>query len=51
MLPRALYENKPGDKEILWLDASQHIDLYDQDPHVSQAAEVAAGFLHRKLIR
>jgi uncharacterized protein len=40
----------PGGKEILWLDASQHIDLYDQDPHVSQAAEAAVGFLHRKLV-
>jgi hypothetical protein len=50
-LARALYESKPGDKEILWLDAGQHIDLYDQSPHVSQAAEAAAGFLHRKLAR
>ena len=50
-LARAVYENKPGDKEILWLDASQHIDLYDQGPHVGRAAEAAAGFLHRKLTR
>jgi uncharacterized protein len=48
-LARAVYADKPGDKEILWLDASQHIDLYDQSPHVGQAAEAAAGFLHRKL--
>src|SRR5262245_16148373 len=48
-LARALYENKPGDKEIGWLDASQHIDLYDQSPYVGQAAEAAAGFLRRKL--
>jgi uncharacterized protein len=48
-LARALYEQKPGDKEILWLDTAQHIDLYDHKPHVSQAAETAADFLYRKL--
>jgi fermentation-respiration switch protein FrsA (DUF1100 family) len=48
-LARALYERKPGEKEILWLNADQHIDLYDNEPYVSQAAEAAAGFLHRKL--
>ena len=48
-LARALYETKPGDKEILWLDARQHIDLYDEKPYVNQAAEAAADFLHRKL--
>jgi fermentation-respiration switch protein FrsA (DUF1100 family) len=48
-LARALYERKPGEKEILWLDAGQHVDLYDQEPYVSQAAQAAAGFLHRKL--
>jgi fermentation-respiration switch protein FrsA (DUF1100 family) len=48
-LAQALYERKPGDKEILWLDASQHIDLYDSEPHVTRAATATAGFLHRKL--
>lgn len=48
-LARALYETKPGDKEILWLDARRHIDLYDEKPYVSQAAEAAADFLRRKL--
>jgi glyoxylase-like metal-dependent hydrolase (beta-lactamase superfamily II) len=48
-LARALYERKPGEKEILWLDASQHIDLYDQEPYVTQAAQAASSFLHRKL--
>jgi hypothetical protein len=48
-LAQALYERKPGDKEILWLDASQHIDLYDREPYVTQAAEAAARFLRRKL--
>lgn len=48
-LAQALYERKPGDKEILWLDASQHIDLYDSEPYVTRAARAAAGFFHRKL--
>lgn len=48
-LARALYERKPGVKEILWLDAGQHIDLYDQEPYVTQASQAAARFLHRKL--
>jgi hypothetical protein len=31
------------------LDASQHMDLYDTEPYISQAAQAAADFLHRKL--
>ena len=50
-LARALYERKPGDKEILWLDAEQHIDLYDNEVYVSQAVQSAADFLHRTLTR
>ncbi len=48
-LARELYERKPGDKEILWLDTHQHIDLYDVEPHVTQAAQATADFLHRNL--
>jgi uncharacterized protein len=48
-LAAAAYQRKPGDKEILWLDAGQHTDLYDNNPYVSRAAETAASFLHRKL--
>ncbi len=48
-LARELYERKPGDKEILWMDADQHTDLYDMEPHVSQAAQATADFLHRNL--
>jgi hypothetical protein len=31
------------------MDADQHIDLYDVEPHVSQAAHATADFLHRNL--
>lgn len=48
-LAQALYERKPGEKEVLWLDASQHIDFYDSEPHVTRAAQATAAFLHRTL--
>jgi len=31
------------------MDADQHIDLYDMEPHVNQAAQATADFLHRNL--
>jgi fermentation-respiration switch protein FrsA (DUF1100 family) len=49
VLAAAAHEQAPGPKEIVWLDATQHIDLYDVDPFVSQAADAAAGFLHENL--
>jgi fermentation-respiration switch protein FrsA (DUF1100 family) len=48
-LAEALYNDAPGLREILWLDAAQHIDLYDTEPYVTQAADATAGFLHRHL--
>jgi len=48
-LAAALHADATGPKEIRWLDARQHIDLYDVEPYVSQAADAAAAFLHRHL--
>jgi fermentation-respiration switch protein FrsA (DUF1100 family) len=48
-LARELYERAPGVKEIRWLDTGTHIDLYDQEPYVTQAATAAADFLLRHL--
>ncbi|WP_433291409.1 alpha/beta hydrolase [Actinoplanes sp. CA-030573] len=48
-LAEALHEEATGPKEMLWLDARQHIDLYDVEPYVSQAADAAASFLHKHL--
>jgi fermentation-respiration switch protein FrsA (DUF1100 family) len=48
-LAEELYERAPGEKEIRWLDARQHIDLYDGEPHVTRAADAVAAFLHRAL--
>ena len=36
-LAQALYDRTRGDKEILWLDAGLHTDLYDNPPYVNQA--------------
>jgi fermentation-respiration switch protein FrsA (DUF1100 family) len=48
-LAQALYDRKRGDKEILWLGAGLHTDLYDNPPYVNQAAAAAAAFFHRWL--
>ncbi|HEX5204532.1 MAG TPA: alpha/beta hydrolase [Actinoplanes sp.] len=48
-LAEALYAGATGPKEMRWLDAGQHIDLYDVEPYVGQAADAAATFLHRHL--
>ena len=49
-LAEALYTDATGPKQILWLDTEQHIALYDVEPHVTHAAEAAAGFLQRHLV-
>ena len=48
-LAQALYDRTRGDKEILWLDAGLHTDLYDNPPYVNQAAAAAAAFFRRSL--
>jgi uncharacterized protein len=49
-LAEALYAGATGPKEIRWLDAEQHIDLYDVEPYVSQAADATAAFLRSKMM-
>ena len=48
-LAAELHRRAAGDKEIVWLDCAQHIDLYDREPYVTVAAIAAAAFLHRHL--
>jgi uncharacterized protein len=48
-LAQALYDRKRGDKEILWLDAGLHTDLYDNPPYVNRAAGAAVAFLRKRL--
>ena len=37
--------------ETLWLDCARHVDLYDAEPWVGQAAAATAEFLHRALAK
>jgi len=48
-LAEALHAEATGPKELRWLDAQQHIDLYDVEPYVKEAADATAAFLHRHL--
>lgn len=48
-LAQAVYERSPGDKQLIWLDTTNHVDLYDNRVHVSRAVEATAGFLSRTL--
>lgn len=43
------YERIGGPKRIVWLEASQHIDLYDTEPYVTQAVDAVAAFLAEHL--
>ncbi|WP_043635004.1 alpha/beta hydrolase [Nonomuraea candida] len=36
-------------KKIVWVDAKQHIDLYDREPYVTQAVDATADFLAEHL--
>ncbi|MVU83908.1 hypothetical protein GPX89_42605 [Nocardia sp. ET3-3] len=44
-----VYDAASGDKELIWLDTRNHIELYDQDPYVSTAAAHAVRWLDRHL--
>lgn len=48
-LAAELHRSASGVKEIRWLDCEQHIDLYDAEPYVTEAAGATADFLHRHL--
>ena len=48
-LASELHARATGIKEIEWLDAAEHIDLYDDERHVAQAVATTAGFLDRHL--
>jgi fermentation-respiration switch protein FrsA (DUF1100 family) len=48
-LAQAVHDRAPGDKEIRWLDASLHTDLYDNAPYVNQAVAATSAFFSRTL--
>ncbi|MEO3889875.1 alpha/beta hydrolase [Nonomuraea sp. B5E05] len=43
------YKRLDEPKELVWVDAKQHTDLYDQEPYVTQAVDATAAFLERHL--
>jgi len=46
---REAYERMGEPKRIVWLDAKQHIDLYDAEPYVTQAVEAVTTFFGEHL--
>ena len=46
---REAYQRMGEPKAIVWLDARQHIDLYDNEPYVSQAVEAVSAFFAEHL--
>jgi fermentation-respiration switch protein FrsA (DUF1100 family) len=48
-LARELHERAAGVKQIHWLDTKVHIDLYDTEPFIGQAAETTVDFLRGHL--
>ena len=46
---REAHERMGQPKRIVWLEARQHIDLYDTEPYVTQAVEATAKFLSEHL--
>jgi fermentation-respiration switch protein FrsA (DUF1100 family) len=48
-LATELHAQATGEKEIVWLDCGQHIDLYDVEPYVTQAVQATSDFLHSRL--
>ncbi|WP_436496148.1 alpha/beta hydrolase [Actinokineospora sp. HUAS TT18] len=49
-LASQLHARAAGEKEIVWLDATEHVDLYDIEPYVTQAVDVTTAFLAKHLV-
>jgi fermentation-respiration switch protein FrsA (DUF1100 family) len=48
-LATKLHTQTNGPSQLVWIDCEQHIDLYDNEPHVQQATTTTAQFLHHHL--
>jgi fermentation-respiration switch protein FrsA (DUF1100 family) len=46
---REAYDRMAGPKQLVWLDARQHIDLYDTEPYITEAVEAVTTFLANHL--
>jgi uncharacterized protein len=44
---QAAYDAAQGTKELVWIETHNHVELYDQDPYVSEAARHAVAWLDR----
>ena len=44
-LAQAAYEAATGPRELVWIETHNHIELYDQDPYVSEAVGQVLGWL------
>ena len=40
-----LYDVAVGPKQLVWIETHNHVELYDQDPYVSQAVGAVVRFL------
>jgi fermentation-respiration switch protein FrsA (DUF1100 family) len=46
---QAAFDAAQGTKELVWIETHNHVELYDQDPYVSEAAEHAVRWLDAHL--
>ncbi len=46
---QAAFDAAQGTKELVWIETSNHVELYDQDPYVSEAAGHAIRWLDAHL--
>ena len=46
---QAVIDRASGRRELHWLETTNHIDLYDQQPYVEQAVELLVEFFTREL--
>jgi fermentation-respiration switch protein FrsA (DUF1100 family) len=46
-----VYDAATGDKEIAWIETHNHIELYDQDPYVSEVTTKVIDWLGSRLAR
>jgi fermentation-respiration switch protein FrsA (DUF1100 family) len=47
---QAAYDAAQGEKELVWIETHNHVELYDQDPYVSEAAAHAIRWLDRHMV-
>jgi uncharacterized protein len=48
-LAQAAYDAAGEPKQLVWIESHNHIELYDQDPYVSEAVGHVLGWLDRVL--